>query len=67
MTIFKNQVKELSIDECMKKWKALKDRFVRELKKVKLTKSGDCCPKYVSCWAYFDNMSFLKDSVCHRL
>ena len=38
MTIFKNQVKELSINECMKKWKALRDRFVRELKKLSLQK-----------------------------
>ena len=66
MTMFKNQVEELSISECMKKWKALRDKFVRELKNVKLRKSGDSRPKYVSCWAYFDNMSFLKDSVRHR-
>lgn len=66
MTIFKNQVEELSVDECMKKWKGLRDKFVRELKKVKLRKSGDSGPMYVSCWAYFDSMSFLKDSVRHR-
>ena len=66
MTIFKNQVEELSVDECMKKWKALRDKIVRELK-IKLMKSGDSGKMYVSCWAYFDNMSFLKHSVHHRL
>ena len=65
MTIFKNQVEELSIDECMKKWKALRDKTIRELK-IKLMKS-DSGKMYVSCWVYFDNMSFLKHSVHHRL
>ena len=60
MTMFKNQVEELSISECMKKWKALRDKFVRELIKVKLRKSGDSGPKYVSCCAYFDNMFFFE-------
>ena len=38
MTTFKNQVKGLSINECMKKWKALRDRFVENLKKLSLQK-----------------------------
>lgn len=32
MTIFENQVEQLSVDECMKKWKALRDKFAKELK-----------------------------------
>ena len=56
------------MDDCTKRWKALRDKFVRELKKVKKRKSGDSGPVYVhvSCWAHFHNMSFLQDSVRHR-
>ena len=52
--------------ECSKKWKSLRDRFVRELKKVKLRKSGDSGPAYTPTWPLFSVMMFLLDSVKHR-
>ena len=36
------------MDDNIKRWKVLRDKFVRELKKVKSEKSGD-----TSCWAHF--------------
>ena len=29
------------MDECMKSWKSMRDKFVRELKKVKFRKTGE--------------------------
>ena len=52
--------------ECMRKWKNLRDTFVRELRKVKTKKSGDKGPKYVSHWPFFDNLLFIADTVKHR-
>ena len=43
--------------------KSLHDRFVRELKKVKLRKSGDSGPAYTPTWPLFSVMMFLHDSV----
>ena len=50
-------------DECHKRWKTLRDRYVRELKKTKQKKSGDA---YVSHWCLFEVLSFLEDSVRHK-
>ena len=33
-------------EECTARWKSLRDKFVRELKKVKGGKSGDAGPPY---------------------
>ena len=44
----------------------MRDKYVRELKKVKHRKSGDAGPPYVSCWPLFGMMSFLNDTVKHR-
>ena len=56
----------MSVEECIRRWKTLRDKYVRELKKVKCRKSGDAGPPYVSCWPAFEMMSFLSDSVKHR-
>lgn len=56
-----NQVGGLSVEECTKRWKNLRDRFVRELKKAKLS---DEAPS--SCWPLFDLLLFLQDSIRHR-
>ena len=56
----------VSIEDCQRKWKTLRDHFVRELKKVKNKKSGSAGPCYVPCWPLFDQMMFLKYSVKHR-
>ena len=50
----------------MKKWKLLRDRFVREKKKVKQRKSGDKGPVYVSCWPLYHLLEFIADTVKHR-
>ena len=54
------------MDDCQKRWKNLRDHFVRELKKVKTKKTGSAGPVYVSCWPLYDLMLFLQDSVKHR-
>ena len=42
------------MEDCVRKWKSLRDKFVREIKKVKEKKSGDPGPSYVSCWPLYD-------------
>ena len=56
----------LSQEDCQKHWKRLRDRFVRELKKVKHLVSGDEGPLYVPAWEYFELLNFLAESVKHR-
>ena len=53
-------------DDCMKRWKTLRDRFVRELKKTRNGKSGDAGPVVVSTWPLFNVMNFIGDSVKHK-
>ena len=56
----------MTVEDAMKKWKNLRDYFVRENKKVKKRLSGSKGPPYVSRWPLFDIMSFITDSVRHR-
>ena len=49
-----------------KKWKSMRDRFVRELRKIKELKSGDPGPPYKPSWPLFELLLFLSDSVHHR-
>ena len=49
-----------------KKWKSIRDRFVRELKKVKNQRSGDPGPPYKPSWSLYNLLLFLVDSVRHR-
>ena len=44
----------------------MRDKFVRELKKVKVGKSGDAGPAYSPSWPLFDSLQFLTDTVKHR-
>ena len=44
----------------------MRDKFVRELKKVKGGKSGDAGPVYSPSWPLFDSLQFLTDTVKHR-
>ena len=53
-------------DKCSSKWKKLRDKYVKELKKTRLKKSGDAGPSYTSPWMLFEMLSFLRDSVKHR-
>ena len=50
----------------MVKWKSLRDRFVRELKKAKQDHSGDSGTSFTSPWSQFNALLFLQDSVRHR-
>ena len=57
----------LSVEECMKRWKCLRDKYVRELKKAKCATSGDeGPPPKSSSWPLYNIMSFVQESVRHR-
>ena len=56
----------MTAQEYTKKWKNLRDTFVRELKKTKAQKSGDKGPNYTSQWPYFEQLLFLTDTVRHK-
>ena len=55
-----------TVDQVVKKWKYLRDRYVKELRKVKKRKSGDEGPAYCPRWKLYSCLSFLQDSVRHR-
>ena len=53
-----------SADDCSKKWKSLRDRYVREVKKVKARKSDDGTDTtYVPKWRLYHILSFVGDTV----
>ena len=52
--------------DCKKRWKGLRDTMAKELRKTKEKKSGDAGPEYVSRWAHFDGMLFVKDCIWAR-
>ena len=56
----------LTVQDCTKRWKNLRDTFVREMRKTKKGKTGEKGPPYASKWPYFSTMLFLADSVKHR-
>ena len=49
-------------DECRKRWKCIRDKFVRELKKVNRSKSGDAGPSCLLCWPFYKVLLFFKDT-----
>ena len=54
---------------CSKKWKNVRDKYVRELKKIKKKKkkkTGKEGPPPNCSWVYFPLLSFLKSSMKHR-
>ena len=53
-------------EQCLKKWKSLRDKYVGELKKVKKRVSGDPGPPPTSSWPYFNILSFLEPTIKHR-
>ncbi|KAL1493833.1 hypothetical protein ABEB36_009519 [Hypothenemus hampei] len=56
-------------EEAKRKWRNLRDQFIKELKKIPKAKSGcsqDCSATYSRKWQYFTNLLFLKDSVTPR-
>ena len=57
---------ESTPEKCASIWKTLRDKYVKELKKVKGKRSGDAGPGYTSSWRLFSVMEFLRDSVKQR-
>ena len=53
-------------EECAARWKSLRDKFVRELKKVMGGKSGDAGPPHKPTWPLFSIMEFLMSTIQHR-
>ena len=53
------------MDECARKWKSLREEFVRELKKVEFRKTGEKSPAYVLKWPLYGVLLFLSDTVRH--
>ena len=53
-----------TVEDCMKRWKALRERFAREAKKKK-KKSGDPADNSPP-WSYYDQLLFLKEFIKHR-
>lgn len=51
------------VEVCMKKRKNLRDKFIKELKKVRKHRTGDEGPPSRSSWPYFDVLKFLEDTV----
>ena len=56
----------MTAEACLKRWRNLRDQFVRELKRRKKVKSGDQGPQYISRWPFFEVMKFVSDTVRHR-
>ena len=52
--------------DCSKRWKQLRDRYVRESQKTKEKKSGEEGSAYVSCWPLFQLLTCLEPTVKHR-
>ena len=55
----------MTVEDCMRRWKTVRDHFVRELRKMKKT-SGEADPELKSNWYLFDLLLFLTDTVRHR-
>ena len=56
-----------SVEECQKRWKCIRDRYVRKLKKVKKKKTEDGLKDvYTSTWTLYPLLTFLNASVRHR-
>ena len=56
---------ECTPEECAKRWKQLREKYVREKKKTE-GKSGDAGPEIVSCWPLYQLMDFLRETVRHK-
>ena len=52
----------MKVEECMKRWKSLRDHFVRKLRKKKKRSSGEPGPEYKSRRPLYDLLLFLTDT-----
>ena len=55
----------VKVEECMKRWKSIRDHFVWELRKKKKP-SGEAGPEFKSSSQLFEILNFLTDIVKHR-
>ena len=55
-----------SIDDSKRRWKNLRDKFVRERKFTIKRPTGTSGPPSVSQWKYYNIMCFMQDTVRHR-
>ena len=56
----------MTAEACLKRWRNLRDQFVRELRMKKSMKSGDQGPQYISRYQFFEVTKFVRDTVRHR-
>ena len=56
----------VSVKECSRRWKSLRDKYVRELRRTRDRRKGDEGPPYVSTWPLYQLLSFLEETVRHR-
>lgn len=57
-------------DDVKKKWRSLRDQFLKEFKKIPSSRSGssqEYAALYQGRWSYFRAMLFLKDTVTPRI
>ena len=53
----------MEAEECTTRWKSLRDKFVREVKKVK---GGDAGSQYTPTWPLYRLLEFLLSTIKHR-
>ncbi|KAF0726656.1 transcription factor Adf-1-like, partial [Aphis craccivora] len=57
-------------DDAKKKWRSLRDQFLKEIKKIPTCRSGssqEYAALYKGKWGYFNSMLFLKDTAVPRV
>ena len=55
MNPYFTKVGESTSEECHKRWRSIRDRYVRETKKVKKRRNGDPGVPYTPVWELYDN------------
>lgn len=56
-----------TVDECRQRWRSLRDRYVKESRKIRTAPSGSASVDIDEpSWIYFQPLSFLNDSIIPR-
>ncbi|XP_038221463.1 uncharacterized protein LOC119839294 [Zerene cesonia] len=59
-----NNISDFTEKALRKKWKNIRDQFMKEVKKIPVSRSGDAgTDQITSMWPYFQMMLFIKDDV----
>ncbi|XP_065571167.1 uncharacterized protein LOC136034033 [Artemia franciscana] len=56
----------VSVQECQKMWRSLRDGYMREKRSQMLTKSGSAAVKEKKPWKWYNHMIFLSDHISFR-